>query len=80
IGDLVLDPFGGTFTTSAVANKLGRKSISIELQEDYLKIGLRRLNISNEYNGVELKPILKFTQIKNDKKILTNITQELLWQ
>lgn len=53
-GDIVLDPFSGTFTTSYVAKKLGRKSIGIELQEDYIKIGLRRLGLAAEYNG---KPI-----------------------
>ena len=53
-GDLVLDPFGGTFSTSAVAQKLNRKSISIEFQEEYLKIGLRRLGIATEYRGEKL--------------------------
>ncbi|MDM8517712.1 adenine-specific DNA-methyltransferase [Desulfobacterales bacterium HSG16] len=50
-GDLILDPFSGTFTTCAVAQKLNRKSIGIESQEEYLKIGLRRLNMVKEYNG-----------------------------
>src|SRR3989344_2921778 len=50
-GDLILDPFSGSFTTSFVAKKLGRKSIGIELQEDYAKIGLRRLDLQKEYNG-----------------------------
>ena len=45
-GDLVLDPFAGTFTTSFVAKKLGRQSIGIEIEEDYVKIGLRRLQIA----------------------------------
>jgi len=53
-GDLVLDPFSGTFTTSFVAKQLGRRSIGIELQEDYIKIGLRRLRIQQEYNGQKL--------------------------
>ncbi len=53
-GDLVLDPFSGTFTTSFVAKQLNRKSIGIELQEDYIKIGLRRLEIQKEYNGHRL--------------------------
>lgn len=44
-GDTVLDPFSGTFTTSEVANNLGRKNIGIEINEKYIKIGLRRLNI-----------------------------------
>jgi site-specific DNA-methyltransferase (adenine-specific) len=58
-GDLILDPFAGTFTTCAVAQKLGRKSIGIEMQEDYYKTGLRRLNITDEFNGEKLKPLDK---------------------
>jgi len=53
--DLILDPFSGSFTTSFVAKQLGRRSIGIELQEDYVKIGLRRLDIQKEYNGQNLK-------------------------
>lgn len=53
-GNLVLDPFSGTFTTSYVAKQLGRRSIGIELQEDYVKIGLRRLELQREYNGKKL--------------------------
>lgn len=50
-GDIVLDPFSGTFTTSSVAIKLGRRAIGIELNNDYYKIGIRRTGISKEYNG-----------------------------
>jgi len=57
--DLVLDPFSGTFTTSYVAKLYGRKSIGIDIQEDYIKIGLRRLNIQNEYKGETLKGVVK---------------------
>jgi adenine-specific DNA-methyltransferase len=53
--DLVLDPFSGTFTTSFVAKQLGRQSIGIEIEEKYVKIGLRRLQILTEYKGEELK-------------------------
>ncbi len=52
---LILDPFAGTFTTSSVAKKHGRRSIGIELEEEYVKIGLRRLNVQTEYNGELLK-------------------------
>jgi site-specific DNA-methyltransferase (adenine-specific) len=55
IGDTVLDPFSGTFTTSFVAKQLGRKSIGIELQENYVKIGLRRLQLAQEYKGEKLQ-------------------------
>lgn len=55
-GDTVLDPFSGTFTTSFVAQELGRRSIGIELEEEYVKVGLRRLCIMSEYNGEKLSP------------------------
>ena len=44
IGDIVLDPFGGTGTTSAIAKKLGRKYITIEISKKYYDIILKRLN------------------------------------
>ena len=53
-GDVVLDPFSGTFTTCYVAKQLNRNFIGIEIQEDYLKIGLRRLEIASEYKGEQL--------------------------
>ena len=58
-GDIILDPFSGTFTTSAVAKKLKRKSIGIECEEEYIKTGLRRLDIISNYNGEELLTIKK---------------------
>jgi len=51
LGDTVLDPFAGTFTTCAVAQRLKRRSIGIELQLDYIKIGLRRLGITTQFKG-----------------------------
>ncbi len=42
-GDIVLDCFAGTFTTSAAAKLLNRKSIGIELDPEYTKLGLARL-------------------------------------
>lgn len=54
-GDVVLDPFSGTFTTSYVAKQLRRKSIGIEIDEDYVKIGLRRLDLLDKYKGLPLE-------------------------
>ena len=54
VGAVVLDPFAGTFTTGAVAQRLGRKSLSIESQEEYLRIGLRRLKLQRSYRGEAL--------------------------
>jgi len=53
--DIVLDPFAGTFTTNEVAYQKGRKTIGIEINEDFYKIGLRRLKIIKEYNGEQLE-------------------------
>ncbi|GHU64809.1 methyltransferase [Bacteroidia bacterium] len=66
VGDTVLDPFSGTFTTSFVAKQLGRKSIGIELQEEYIKIGLRRLEIADEYKGEKLQKELRTFETKKE--------------
>ena len=43
-GDLVLDPFGGSFSTAHACKKLGRNSLSIEIDEKYCKIGKQRIS------------------------------------
>jgi adenine-specific DNA-methyltransferase len=69
IHDTVLDPFSGTFTTASVAKALGRKTISIESQDEYLKIGLRRVLGLDEYQGQRLQKPRKSTEIKNGRGI-----------
>lgn len=64
-GEIVLDPFSGTFTTSFVADSLGRKSIGIDISEEYFKIGLRRVLKMTDYNGESLKKVAKNYQRKN---------------
>lgn len=64
-GDTILDPFSGTFTTSFVAKSLNRKSIGIEIDEDFTKIGMRRVLGETSLNGEDLRPELKTYQIKN---------------
>ena len=41
-GDIVLDPFAGYGTTVAVAERMGRRAIGIELVPEHLKIARRR--------------------------------------
>jgi DNA modification methylase len=41
--DILLDPFAGTFTLSAVAAELQRNSIGVEINPNYVKLGLERL-------------------------------------
>ncbi len=76
-GDVVLDPFSGTFTTSAVAKKLDRNSIGIEREAEYVKIGLRRLDISDHFDGEVLKPLDKKYERKNGKTSKKNDTLSL---
>lgn len=64
-GDVVLDPFSGSFTTGFTAKRLNRKSINIEIQEDYVKIGLRRLGLATEFNGEPLVKEGKTTKTRN---------------
>ena len=66
IGDTVLDPFSGTFTTSAVAQKLNRNTIGIEIEQEYVKIGLRRLDITDTYEGVPLMRSTKTYQAQHE--------------
>jgi len=47
-GDLVLDPFVGSGTTCAVASRLGRESIGIDLSKEYLKLARKRCKIESE--------------------------------
>lgn len=70
IGDTVLDPFSGTFSTCAVSQKLGRKSIGIELNEEYVKIGIRRLGIASTFKGEVLRAVDKNVQRKNANGVL----------
>jgi len=48
LGDVVLDPFAGSGTTCAVASKLGRNSIGIELNEEYFKLARKRCKVDSE--------------------------------
>ena len=65
-GDVILDPFSGTFTTSYVAKELKRKSIGIEIEEEYVKIGLRRVGLREKYNGNILSRTPRSFERKND--------------
>lgn len=75
VNDIVLDPFSGTFTTCAVAQQLGRRSIGIELQLDYVKIGLRRLGIASHFNNKELSQTQKTYVRKNGNEVNSGITE-----
>jgi len=65
-GDVVLDPFSGTFTTSFVCKELGRKSIGIEIDKGYFNIGLRRVHNVFEYKGESTRREPKIYETNNE--------------
>lgn len=75
-GDIVMDPFSGTFTTCFVAKELGRKSIGIELQDEYIKIGLRRLQLASNFKGEKLEKEIR--SFETDK--MTNLNNLQLFE
>jgi len=52
-GDLVLDPFLGSGTSSVVAKKLGRRYIGIEIEEEYALLAERRLELAEQDRTVQ---------------------------
>ena len=65
IGDTVLDPFSGTFTTSFVAKEFGRNSIGIDVSQEYVKIGLRRLSLATHYKGNFIDKKIRTFEVKS---------------
>lgn len=80
-GDVVLDPFSGSFTTGKVAKDLGREFIGIELNLEYVKIGIRRLNIPSNFHENELvkEKIRKTGNRSKRSEILINNKQKELF-
>jgi len=46
VGDMVLDPFSGTGTTTLAASRVGRHSVGVEIDEEYFNLLRRRLAAS----------------------------------
>lgn len=52
-GDFVFDPFLGSGTTAAVARKLGRRFLGIELDVDYACLALKRIELANDDPSIQ---------------------------
>ena len=49
---IVLDPFAGSGTTLAVAKRLGRNYLGIELKQDYIDNALKRINLIPQIDSI----------------------------
>ncbi len=77
---VILDLFAGTFTAGETAKKLDRKSISVEKDHEYVKIGLRRVlgleELKDEKLAQKKKPYIRKNGAFAQKKINTAITKK----
>ena len=61
----VLDPFVGSGTTAAVAQRLGRRAVGVDLSADYLELATKRLS------AVPLPMNLMHDKIHEEVQLLT---------
>lgn len=71
VGDVVLDPFGGTMTTGVAAKSLGRNYIMIERDKKYCEYGKTRLD-NTDYTETDIS-LAKF-----DEKPIRATMQEMI--
>jgi len=67
-GDIVLDPFNGTGTTTYVAKKLARKYIGIDISEDYCSFAKERIETVVDLFDSEYIPRSKRLEKKKKDK------------
>jgi site-specific DNA-methyltransferase (adenine-specific) len=50
-GDLILDPFAGTFSTCVVSVLMDREAVGVEIEQEYLVWGLEASRCVQEESG-----------------------------
>jgi DNA modification methylase len=69
VGDLILDPFIGSGTTSISSYKLNRKSIGFEIHKEYIKIFENRIKSIKKSTNIK-------TEIMINKEEYINLSEE----
>lgn len=57
VGGTVLDPFAGSGTVGAVACKMGRRFVGIELNADYIRLAKQRIDDAARQLRLNLEPL-----------------------
>jgi DNA modification methylase len=76
-GDIVLDPFAGSGTTLAVAKKLGRRWVGIELSADYARAATERLDAIRDGDALDgaADPIASAPSTANGRRLENESTE-----
>lgn len=74
IGDVILDPFGGSLSTAFASISTGRKVISWELSEEYFNLGMARL-VSAIEEGFTIEPP-RATRLTDNQKAILAVLEE----
>jgi len=65
-GDIVFDPMCGSGTTLKMAKMNGRKYIGIDINEEYVELSKKRIELGEEYSEENPNPKVKFLLSKED--------------
>ncbi len=70
-GELVLDPFSGSGTTAVVAKKLGRRQLAFDLSNDYVTLGLARLESTRAGDPLvgSAEPLVSAPKTKDGRRL-----------
>ncbi len=72
VGETVLDPFLGSGTTIRVANELNRNSVGYEINEKYLPVIKKKIELNSLFNKERFKIFYQENEINKNKNILKN--------
>jgi len=76
-GNTILDPFAGSCSTGIAANLMNRKFIGIDINIDYLDIGIRRKTEISDRNKFELM-LKKMSENPEESTVMVNHASEEL--